>query len=210
MKCSVKKPALFDVLMPDGAVTPGGTQDWFREEHPRRGGCGATAGANLVWYLARSRACLSSLCRVGGGTQAEMLALMEEMFGFITPGRRGVDSSAMFTEGAVAYGEKHGARISPEVLELPEEQALRPSLGEVFGFLRSALERDLPLAFLNLSNGEVETLDGWHWVVISAADEETGRVTIHDDARAWEIDLALWLRTTTLGGALVALNAMAL
>ena len=63
------------------------------------------------------------------------------------------------------------------------------------------------MAFLNYSNGALPNLDSWHWVPLIALTEgeEVLLCTVLDEGEEKVIDLALWLETTLLGGALVSL-----
>ena len=66
----------------------------------------------------------------------------------------------------------------------------------------ASLERDCPVAFLNLHNGLEKRLDWWHWVTITALDGDN--VTILDSGAELEIDLRLWYQTSKKRGGLVA------
>ncbi len=198
MKHAIKNLDLLKVRAPFGGHTIGGSQLWYRERWPRMSGCGPTAASNIVWYYARSRPELHSLCDVGGADRAHFLRLMDEMFTFVTPGFQGVNSAAIFTDGIMRYGAARGANIATHVLEAgrsADEYAVRD-------FIEGALKLDAPIAFLNLSNGALENLESWHWVTIVALDERM-TASIADQGRIFEIDLGLWLKTTMLGGALV-------
>jgi hypothetical protein len=70
------------------------------------------------------------------------------------------------------------------------------------------LDNDVPVAFLNLCNGEEKNLDKWHWVTIISIefddDKCSSAVEILDEGMVKKIDIPLWYRTTTLGGGLVS------
>lgn len=78
----------------------------------------------------------------------------------------------------------------------------RPPYEQVEAFVRRALERDCPVAFLNLHNGRVKELDYWHWVTITALEDTTA--VILDSGSALRIDLRLWYETTKRRGGFVA------
>ena len=101
--------------------------------------------------------------------------------------------------------QQQGTELEVRSLDIPEEIADRPAREAVRDFLLTALAADCPVAFLNLNNGKVTNLDRWHWVTLVAADPERLMVTMLDQGRRVDIDLALWLETTTLGGGFVAL-----
>ena len=52
---SIAHPAWMDITGPDGAVTHGADQDWFPDLWQQRAGCGPTAAAVILSYLARTR-----------------------------------------------------------------------------------------------------------------------------------------------------------
>ena len=70
------------------------------------------------------------------------------------------------------------------------------------GFVRRSLERDCPVAFLNLHNGVVKELDWWHWVTVTALED--GRADLLDSGEALTIDLRLWYATTRRRGGFVS------
>lgn len=188
------------------SLSYGAHQLWYSSFIGRMGGCGPTAASNLLWYLAAT--CPQSCGRLfdGDGTQRpDMQRLMNDVFAYIKPGMRGVDKASMLTDGAIRYGAGRGVALSARVLEIPAAQNRRPDMQRVYGFLAGAFADDLPIAFLNLSNGAVRNLDNWHWVTLVGVDEGL-RAQMYDQGRRQAIDLALWLETTTGGGAFVALE----
>lgn len=206
MKQTLRNLKLLEIQTRHG-VSTGGSQEWYPEGWQRMSGCGPTAASNLIWYLTRSRPELGRLCDIGGGDKANFVKIMSEMFTFITPGALGVNTSMIFTSGALKYGESHGVTLTSHVLEVPKLSITRPALEKAREFILSALRSDCPIAFLNLSNGNQHRLDGWHWVTIIAINSETMSVSISDQGRILNIDFAAWLKTSLLGGALVYLNS---
>ncbi len=202
MKYVIKNIDQLTVRDPLGGSTMGGSQLWYRERWPRLSGCGPTAAANIVWYYARTRPELRSLCNVGGADRAHFLRLMDEMFTFVTPGMQGVNSANIFMDGITRYGEAHGVCFKTHVMEAGR----RANENDVRDFIVRALKNDAPVAFLNLSNGALENLESWHWVTIVALNEHM-TASIADQGRIFEIDLGKWLQTTRLGGALVYVTA---
>jgi hypothetical protein len=93
------------------------------------------------------------------------------------------------------------------VIDVPQLKSNRPRLTEVLNFLEEAFDNDVPVAFLNLCNGDEKNLERWHWVtVVSLNVSDDGRdafVDILDSGIIKKIDLGLWYDTTTLGGGFV-------
>lgn len=203
---SIQSPELLHIQKNE-AFSYGAHQAWYLKWKMRKAGCGPTAASNLLWYLAATRPEQAGALYHGNGSQrTEMLALMEDVCKHIKPGLLGVNKASMFTKGAVRFGEAHGVSLSPRVLEVPAEEQARPDSNEVLMFLTSALGDDLPIAFLNLSNGGVKNLEAWHWVTLVAVDCNL-QAEIYDQGRRQNIDINLWLNTTNRGGAFVALEA---
>lgn len=190
-----------------GVIRYGANQEWYPTIWQRKAGCGPTVCSHLLWYLAKTRKGCEALCRHDATRREGFLELMKEVWHYVTPGLKGVNTTAIFSEGVSRYGAEKGVDLSCEALEVPALSAVRPRVSEVMGFLVSILKKDLPAAFLNLSNGELKNLDSWHWVTLVAADPGKGTVMMLDQGSHREIDLALWLKTTTLGGGFVCVEA---
>jgi hypothetical protein len=159
-----------------------------------------------MWYLSRTRSHLAALCAAADNTQTSFLALMETMFGYVTPGRGGVSTTAIFTHGARRYGTDLSMSLQPRALEIPTFRSLRPTPEALGAFLADAIESDLPVAFLNLSSGALKNLDNWHWVLIIGMDPDTMTATICDQGKFWDVDIGKWLRTSVLGGGMVVVS----
>ncbi len=207
MKMTLENPTLLQVISSDGHIFMGGSQDWFEDSWRRNSGCGPTCASALIWYLARSRQGISSLCNVDNGDKASFLQLMNIMFEYITPGFGGVNSTDIFVIGAKRYASDKGIALQTHVLEIPAMPRQRPTLEGVRQFILSALQSDHPVAFLNLSNGALKNLDNWHLVTLIALEPDSMTATMCDQGLVSEINLALWLETSMLGGGMVALDA---
>lgn len=134
-----------------------------------------------------------------------MVRLMESVWHYVKPGRRGVDKASMLIDGAVRYGAERGVTLRHRVLEIPETAPQRPSASEVSDFLIAAFSDDVPVAFLNLSNGTVRNLDNWHWVTLISTDAQL-QAEMYDQSLCQLVDLERWLASTTGGGAFVAIT----
>jgi hypothetical protein len=113
----------------------------------------------------------------------------------------------MFYEAVLTYAKAKKMNVNYEICDVPKGKANTPELSEILEFLEGALVEDAPVAFLNLCNGKEKNLDRWHWVtIISLEYAENGKiifVDILDEGTIKRIDLALWYKTTTLGGGFV-------
>ena len=135
-----------------------------------------------------------------------LLALMNTMWEYITPGNRGVNTTKMFYDGALLYGKDRGIDLKCRVLNIEAKKSLRPSILEMSSFIDNAMNADLPVAFLNLSNGTLKNLDNWHWVTITAYDSVKHTAIMCDQGSEHEIEMDTWIETTLLGGGLVVIE----
>ena len=202
-RVSLSHPEWLDIMGPEGELTRGADQDWYRREWQRRAGCGPTAASVLMAYLARTRG-LEALCPLERLETPAFVDYMEEVWTFVKPGCHGLNKVAMFTDGVRAFAAGRGISLAPAALEVPREEG-RPALAGCAAFIRAGLEDDCPVAFLNLHNGEEARLDAWHWVLITALEEQDGgaRCSIVDSGKEFTVDLGLWHATTRDRGGFV-------
>ena len=185
-----------------GSVT-GGNQMWYPIEWQRRAGCGPTTAALLFSYMAQTRPELANLCKYVSTTQEGFLMLMLDVWHHVKPGFRGLNKISMMVDGALSYAEMCGVPIKCDVMEVTALPANRPETSEMMAFLMGAMEDNLPVAFLNLSNGKLKNLDGWHWVTLVGVDPEKATALMFDQGRQVVIDLDLWIKTSIIGGGFV-------
>ena len=192
MKLTLNKPELLNITTADGDTFIGGSQEWYEDKWHKKSGCGPVAASNLVWYIMRKH-----------GMEQDYSELIREMYDFVTPGIRGVDTSVIFTDGLLRFASENGMQIRPQVLEIPKKKRDRPNTEALVEFIINALQADSLVAFLVLSNGYVSSLENWHWVTIIAIDPETMITEIIDYGKSLKIDISEWLETSILGGSLV-------
>jgi hypothetical protein len=206
---SIYNPALFEVLDTATETRYYGTdQNWFKTWWQRYTGCGPSVASNLVFYRMRRADATAATAPI---PRERLLSLMEDVWEYVTPTRRGIPTTKLFRDLFENYAEKKGIRVETcDVLDFCDETGTAcnpPALDDVAAFLEKALSTDHPVAFLNLCNGHEANLDEWHWVTVVSMryDPEDGRAVIGilDEGEHKEIDLALWLRTTKRGGGFV-------
>ncbi len=200
MKAALKNPERLTVRDEESReVFWGCNQAWYGDEWQRRAGCGPSVASHLFAYSFGMAPKTQS--------QSDWLTLMDDVWNYVTPTDRGMPTTQLFCESALSYAQARGFKISCKVCDVPEEAMVRPALREVVRFILEALRNDAPVAFLNLCNGEEQCLYRWHWVTIVALDfaPDGNRTvaTILDEGRRIDIDLAVWHKTTTLGGGFV-------
>ncbi len=202
---SISNTDLFKIIDESSQQTYYGcNQTWYATKWQRLAGCGPSAASNIIYYLSHNPAVSNSAQRIGKETY---LMLMKEMWKYVTPTLKGVSTTKRFYKGVLSYADSKGQRIQYASCDLPKKKMQRPPFPEVLHFVETGITQDIPVAFLNLCNGEVENFDRWHWVtIISLEYTEDGNsafVSVLDEGVIKKIDLALWYNTTTLGGGFV-------
>ena len=206
---SIARPELLTVTQGERSWQ-GADQLWYTDEWQQKAGCGPTAAAVMASYLAQTRPACAPLYPSGSWERWDVLALMEELWGFLTPGKHGLNTTHLFTKGFAAFAAQKGLTLPMRELDIPRLRLARPTMDQCAAFVRSALSADQPVAWLNLHSGEVEALDDWHWVTIVALEERrdgTELCTVLDGGKEYTADLRLWFQTTRLGGGLAAPGA---
>ncbi len=194
------------VDQPTGRVYLGYDQEWYGTAWQRRAGCGPTTACNLLRYLMPS---LGPAARKLPDRRSEAPAFMEELWRYVTPTCHGVNTTSLFATSVLAYAQAQAWPLDCRVWDVPAARAHRLPLDDLVHVLDKALAQDLPVAFLNLCNGEESLLDEWHWVtIIALADARPGAgltVRLLDSGAVKQIDLARWYATTTRDGGFVVL-----
>ena len=191
-----------DIRRQDGTRSHGADQDWYSLPWRQRAGCGPTTASVQMAYLAALRPSLAALCPLEGREQGTFVTYMDKVWEYVTPGSHGLNRVEMYTDGVTRFCGERGVRLVSRALEVPIGEE-RPGFERCVSFIRAGLASDCPVAFLNLDNGEVEALDKWHWVLLSALEEgDAGTlVTVVDNGNTFSIDLKLWYDTARdLGG----------
>lgn len=206
MSHSLTRPEVLTLIGPGGETYRGGDQEWYPDLWQRRAGCGPTTAAALLAYLSQTRPALAPLRPLAGGTRTGFAQYMQALWPYVTPGARGLDKPESLVLGCRSFALSRGCRLEGEILKIPRRREDRPTPAACQDFLLRALDNDCPVAFLNYSNGSLPNLDSWHWVPLIALTEgeEVLLCTVLDEGEEKVIDLALWLETTLLGGALAA------
>ena len=205
-KVSLQHPEMIRAMDPSDGEYFGCDQNWFSSDWQQQAGCGPSTAATLLLYLHKTR---QMPLPVEVYAKKDCLLLMEEVWSHVTPTPDGIYLIEQFCSGIASFADGHGLRLQCHSLDIPDNDGLRPGLEAVVQFIVQGLENDSPIAFLNLSNGEVADLEEWHWVTMVSleADEasQTVQAEIFDGDTAKVIDFKLWYQTTVEGGALIYL-----
>jgi len=212
---SIRTPSVLEFAGSQGEVFYGADQEWFNRVWQRIAGCGPTAAASLLWYLACTRPECAGLAPEAPAVSRDaskeaskkaMLAHMETVWQYVKPGIYGVNRTNIFRDGVLRFGADRGIPLAVEVLDVPPGIENRPDRGKTAAFLTEALTKDLPPAFLNLAKGKENRLENWHWVTMTAFCSETMTGWCYDQGAHREFDMALWLETSSQGGGFVTVR----
>lgn len=181
-------------------------QEWYHTKWQRLSGCGPTTSTTILQYLYATRKhTVPALL-----TKEFCTHCMEKIWKYVTPGPHGISSTQKLCKGLDAYFKAQSILAKMDSLDIPRCRKKRPPLGQALHFISTALDHDLPVAFLNLHNGEESVLDAWHWVTIVSMEYDPDAQMIFtgilDEGLRKNIDFSMWYRTTTLGGGLVCLD----
>jgi hypothetical protein len=181
----------------------GCNQLWYHTEWQRRAGCGPSVVSNIFIYLFHHY----FFDKWAEVTKDKAINIMEEVWDYVTPSMRGVNTTKMLFDGAIEYAQSKSLTLNYSFLDIPNDNKSHLKMDEIIEFIEKGLAKNTPIAFLNLCNGKEERLYRWHWVTLVAVkvDKNQNNVCadILDDGEIFSIDLLLWLNTTTLGGGFV-------
>ena len=200
-KISIRNPEYFEII--DDMTSEkyyGCNQEWYKKHWQRMAGCGPTVATNIILYSKKN----------SGITKNESIIVMDEMWQHVTPTMKGVNTTNIFYNGLSSYAKSKGAKLLYDAIDVPKKKEMRPTFVRIINFIQNNLENDIPLAFLNLCNGEEKCLDKWHWVTVISIeydeDYSAAKIEILDEGIKKTIDLKLWYNTTTLGGGFVSFS----
>ena len=191
-------------IFDDEITYMGAHQDWYGKLWQRRAGCGPTAASMAVSYMLQKHLLTGpndNLCK-----KEEFLKLMNELWFYVTPGYRGVNSTSIYIRGCNEYAKNHNLNMKIEYLNVLPDKRLRPSKKELSNFIENSIKNDNPVAFLNLHNGDEVNLDRWHWVLLVSFNPDDGRALMYDQGVSTYINVYLWFETSIFGGGFVAID----
>lgn len=203
---SIKNIKLFEVLDEKTAkIFCGGWQQWYGVWWKRLSGCGPTTVSNIMSYINRS--CSSSDINCTPLPKNDFQELMNDVWKYVTPGFKGIPTTAALKKGTAVYIASKSLDITLEEMDIPKKKELRPEFTKLLAFISASISSDSPVAFLSLDKGEELLLDSWHWVtLLSLQYEEDGSTAfadIADEGKLLHVDLKKWFDTSRLGGGFV-------
>jgi hypothetical protein len=211
IEVSINNMQLFEILDEKAAQTYcGGWQEWYGVWWKRLSVCGPTTVSNIMSYI--NRRCNAADNECAPMPKSDFQELMNDVWKYVTPGMKGIPTTAALKKGAGGYISAKGLDIVIEEIDIPKKKQLRPDLIKLLAFLSESLSNDSPVAFLSLDKGDEELLDSWHWVSLLAIQyEEDGSAAfadIADEGKLLHVDLKKWYISTRLGGGFVRFMQM--
>lgn len=205
---TIRNAELLKIKSDDGESF-GCDQDWYEDSWQQRAGCGPCTASSILLYLAHSNPLLGGLYPEESASREHFSRFMHTIWSHVTPGIMGVNEGQILIDGLSGYAREQNIRLEAEQLKIPGHRQPRPEWPQVVDFIIAGLDKDCPVAFLNLSNGELANLDSWHWVTITAllgsAAGDTCAV-ISDSGEKKIINFRQWYESTLLGGSLVTVS----
>lgn len=201
MRTSLLRMDGMDIRLSSGGLMHGVDQDWYSGYWQRKAGCGPSTASNMLRYFGPRAA-----MRQATHSRQDMVDLMHGVWGYVTPGMRGLNSTQMFSQGMDTLLKEQGSALRCHSLDIPASQQGRPDKAQVTRFIREGLAADSPVAFLNLHRGQLMNLENWHWVTLISLEEGPGGQLFAqaiDNGRALRLDMGLWLDSSKLGGGFV-------
>ena len=188
------------------SVTFGCRQGWYKTWWQRFTGCGPSVVSTIMLYIGAEQIRAG---KTGSPLRPDQcLALMEDVWKYVTPTFRGIPNANQFCSKASAFFQSRGMNIAADQLDIPPPPKPRPSLEAVVSFIYEALSKDTPVAFLSLQRGAEDMIDSWHWVTIVSLryerDLSTVVIDFADDGQLKAASFKNWYDTTKRGGALVS------
>jgi len=206
---SIKYREIFKIIDEDALNAHYGCdQEWYKTEWQRRSGCGPTVVTNIVHYLNYMQCgCNKALPPM---TKREALLMMEDVWKYVTPTMNGIPTTELLYDYVIKYTKAKTLNIKLSIINIKENQELRPEFHDLLLYIDKSLQNDTPIAFLNLDNGDEKQLDSWHWVTIISLtyseDGSTALIDILDGGVIKKINLAKWFYSTILGGGFVSFD----
>ena len=168
----------------------GGNQDWYNSYIKRLAGCGPTTASTITMYELNKN-------NYKEYTKEEFIILMQELWNYITPGMRGVDTVSKYKDGYDKYLKTSNLELSKSKILILEDS----SIDEVEDYLIEAINSDHPVAFLNLNNGSENQIDSWHWTTIVSIEKNDTDIYVNvcDEGLLKKVNLSNWIKTSNNG-----------
>lgn len=188
-----------------GASYNGGTKVWYSEKGYKEIANGAAVIATILSYYARGWEYFGSLCTHDPKKKESFIKYMYDVIGYVSPGLVGIMAGDL-TRCAKKYTASREFVFTSSELAIPGDKLSRPANRVLARFIRSGLERDIPVAFYNMGSGHVENVAKNNWVIIIKMNMQSGIMDVLDNGKIVKIDFQKWLKKTKMGGFLAIIE----
>gem|GEM_PF-271186 len=151
----------FVPIIEDGSAVYGGKQKWLGSRSSN--GCGPTAASNILYYLADKDSKYSMLYS-GSTSERDFTAHLNSVYDHMRTVNPiwGLVSITSFANYTKSYAEELGYPS----LNIHKKEALWTKHQDTIDFIKEGLNKDTPVATLNLNR--FWDRYGWHWMTITA------------------------------------------
>jgi hypothetical protein len=204
MRTSILIPQNIHVFDVQGNEYFGCDQNWYKTTWQQIAGCGPSVAANILLYQQKS-----GRIKLPFNVQSkeDFVALMEEVWKYVTPSKRGLFVLKHFCEGIHKLLHSLNEDMPCFALPISSHIEKRPTIDQVIEFITTALKSNCPIAYLNLSSGNINNLPDWHWMTVIALEivqnPDEVYLELYDNAEFRRINMNHWLSSTTLGGGFI-------
>lgn len=140
----------------DRLIGYGGDQDWFLDDWAQKAGCASVLGSNLYAYYHHINRC----------SKEEFLKIMNDLYGYMTPGRMGFPYFYKFAHQFIKRMEEDHIYLKPTYLKKSK------SYEESLSFVKNSIDNAYPVGMLILTHQAKELEDdNWHWMCISGYEK---------------------------------------
>lgn len=199
----IKKPDWLYVAKPEGGISYGYNQEWYRDEWQRLAGCGPTTATQVMTYIGYRDGLLDTADSADFNSAVRR---METIWPYVKPHKGGgLYKTRWFEAGLERFLADKSLDYDVHMLRIYPFSFNRPKIARAAEFIRTGISSDCPVGFLNRHRGKEQELSTWHWVPIVGIREDGGdvRCLVFDEEIERWFSLTQWLRDTTLGGGFV-------
>lgn len=190
----------------------GGDQEWYGKYTQSFGGCGPTAAANILAYMAMTNPKLKGLYEYNTINKKDFSAFMEDVYKYVTPfevpvissisdkknddvlnipSSLGISNIKDFANGVEKFAKSKGINLKAK---WPENKL---TFKNATTYIRGALEKDCPVALLNVfnpinidwKNPKTKTFKKYiyeqHWVVVTGITENKRKGDVTLKVSSW-------------------------
>lgn len=181
--------SLFRIIDQDNQkIYDGLNQDWFLKKWNQMSGCGPTIATSMILFHQHQVEM----------TLTQAKEAMENVRKFVKPTIGGIYNTSLLIGGIKKYLKKENILATIKAMDVYYDDHSPLQYQQMIEFIQTGLNHHVPIAFLNLSNGNQTQLEAWHWVLISKMEmiEQEMIATVLDNTKWYQISLNQWHQTS--------------